>query len=207
MNKFCVITGDLRKSRKLKNREEIQEGLKEILNKINQKYKERIIGRFILTGGDEFQGMLKTLQGSYSLLLSLEKIPVNFYCGIGVGGINTKISSKVSEMDGEAFYKAREALQEAKKLRQTFLIKSGNPLRDKTLNVLFSLLGIIKEGWTSRQREITAFTRQNELTYKEIGKKVGISKQAISQILKSAHWKEVRRAEEIITQMLDSVND
>jgi len=68
-------------------------------------------------------------------------------------------------------------------------------------------LRIIKEGWTYRQREIIAFIRENELTYAKVGKKFGISKQAVSQILNSANWKEVKRAEEIINQMLNSVND
>lgn len=55
---FIVVIGDICGSKHLNNRKEIQDKLREILNKINNKYKLDIVAKFVITLGDEFQGLL-----------------------------------------------------------------------------------------------------------------------------------------------------
>jgi len=199
----CVITCDIKESRKLKDRRVIQEKLKKTVRAVNTGYKGDILANFIITRGDEFQGVLKDKKSCYDVLLFIrESLPVDFYCGVGIGSINTEISNKPTEMDGTSFHRSREALQEAKRLNSWIIVQSGDNLFDETLNVMISLVDTIKRGWTKRQREIISYYKGKELTYSELGKRINVTKQSISKILKAADLEMVERAEEVIGEYL-----
>lgn len=55
-----VVTGDLKSSRKLKERAEVQEELKNALRIVNKRFEEEIPAKFVVVGGDSFQGMLSS---------------------------------------------------------------------------------------------------------------------------------------------------
>ena len=70
----------------------------------------------------------------------------------------------------------------AKKKGRTVWLQSDKTVFDNMINTILTLLITIRKGWTSRQQEIIKLRRKN-LTYKEIGKRKEISKQAVSIIL------------------------
>ena len=57
-NIYVAIIGDIIDSKKIKNRNEVQQKLKHVLSKINQSYDDIIAANFIISLGDEFQGLL-----------------------------------------------------------------------------------------------------------------------------------------------------
>ena len=57
-----VLTGDLKSSRKRKDRAKIQEDLKNALVIVNKTFDEAISADFMVVGGDGFQGMLSSLE-------------------------------------------------------------------------------------------------------------------------------------------------
>ena len=59
-NRYVVVTGDLKSSRKLKDRAEVQEELKNALRIVNSRFEEEIPAKFMVVGGDSFQGMLSS---------------------------------------------------------------------------------------------------------------------------------------------------
>lgn len=59
---YCVIIGDIDKSRTLQRRARIQEKFKEAVAAINKEFKNDIASKFLITLGDEFQGVLLTPQ-------------------------------------------------------------------------------------------------------------------------------------------------
>ena len=58
--KYVVVTGDLKASRKLKDRGGVQEELKNALRIVNRRFDEEIPAKFVVVGGDSFQGMLSS---------------------------------------------------------------------------------------------------------------------------------------------------
>jgi len=197
----CTITADIKESKKLKKRARIQERLKKSLNEINKKYHSELIAGFMITLGDEFQGVLKTPSCWYDVVLDLqEKLEFDIYYGIGVGSIDTEFSSKSTEMDGPSFHRSREALEEAKRLKRRIVIKTGGD--DTIINVILALMEAIKEGWTQRQKEIITFYRRHRgLSYEKIAENYGVTKQAISKILHAAHWNIITEAEDCIRKL------
>ncbi|WP_051926192.1 SatD family protein [Carnobacterium jeotgali] len=59
---YAAIIGDIKDSRKIADRKEVQEQFHSILQIINEKYAEDIASNFIITLGDSFQGLLKNKQ-------------------------------------------------------------------------------------------------------------------------------------------------
>ncbi|MFX1537744.1 MAG: SatD family protein [Promethearchaeota archaeon] len=194
------MTCDLIQSKKVQERFKVQQELKNAVKVVNDKYSKELLCPFITVWGDSFQGALKSLDGFYNILDTFEQlISIDFRCGVGIGEISTEFSPNTLEMDGLAFHRSQDALNITKKERYYVWIKSGNLHFDKIVNTLFTLVYAIKTRWNAHQREIIHL-RQEGLTYEEIGNKKGISKQAVSKILKYTQSKAVFFA-------IDTLND
>ena len=74
---------------------------------VNRRFEEEILAKFMVVGGDSFQGMLSSPKYLFDIYYAFfENICHQFYVGIGVGDISTSLSENVGEIDGEAFHKA-----------------------------------------------------------------------------------------------------
>ena len=76
MKVFCAIIGDIIESRKSENRFSIQNELNKILNHINESYRSSIESKFIITLGDEFQGLLSKPNNIFDII---DKIKMHMY--------------------------------------------------------------------------------------------------------------------------------
>ncbi len=200
-----VVICDVRGSRKIRNWGEVYSEIKKILESVNHHFVEDFLVPMEFTVGDEFQGVLKTADDTIEIIKILRmKMPVRFYCGIGMGNVEIP---DVKGMRGEAFYRARDALNTCKnRKRDTFLI-SGVDIIDISANAIFFLIQSIEEKWTRRQREIVNFYLENpELTYEKIGKHFGVSKQTITKILKAARFNAIHEGESALKRLLLFVN-
>ena len=56
---YIAIIGDIKKSKKLNNRNTVQNVFKKVLNNINEKYSKDISSKFMITLGDEFPGFFQ----------------------------------------------------------------------------------------------------------------------------------------------------
>jgi len=203
----CVITVDIRRSKEIKNRAEVQSRILNILNSLNMKFGTFLIADFTMTLGDEFQGVLRTTSIVLDVFKYIKKnLPVKFYCGVGIGSIETPLSKRPSEMDGSAFHRSRDALEEAKKRKIELVFKSGNERIDFILNSITELILHVKNKWTKRQRDIISFLESREnVRLSDAAKKFRVSKQAISKIVRAAGWKAVRNTEKVVEYILKSL--
>jgi len=203
----CVITVDIRRSKEIKNRAEVQSRILNILNSLNIKFGTFLIADFTMTLGDEFQGVLRTTSIVLDVFKYIKKnLPVKFYCGVGIGSIETPLSKRPSEMDGSAFHRSRDALEEAKKRKIELVFKSGNERIDFILNSITELILHVKNKWTKRQRDIISFLESREnVRLSDAAKKFRVSKQAISKIVRAAGWKAVRNTEKVVEYILKSL--
>lgn len=115
---YCTLICDIKSSKKLKNREEIQYKIIDMLKAANTKFKDIIVSPFLITSGDEWQGLLK-YPCDYKKIITFfnEFIPdVQFYTGVGIGSIYIhNFELTVNQLDGPSFHRAREALKFAKR--------------------------------------------------------------------------------------------
>ena len=166
IHSFVAVIGDIKDSRLLENRKEVQLRLQEVLERLNENYKEEIVSRFLITLGDEFQGLLCSGKAVLDMIneIRMEMYPVRLRFGIGFGQITTDIKTEMARgADGPGYYRAREAvelLKEREKKNRPVLaelcLKTDEKLRDKELllNTVFDLMYVVESGWTDRQREV-----------------------------------------------------
>lgn len=126
---YITMIFDLKGSRQLTNRYEVQLKLIDAIKRCNETFHEIIASDFLITIGDEWEGLLKP-DADYRKIVNFfqKNLPANisFYTGIGIGDIYiTDFELTVNQLDGPAFYMARDALQIAKdKKYKTVLIES-----------------------------------------------------------------------------------
>ena len=201
----CVIIGDIKKSRDLDNWEQIFSELKRALEETNERFSDVLVVRLAPTVGDEFQGAIKTPARAIELLNFIRgKMPVDMYCGLGIGAIEKPSDAEVG-MRGSAFYRARDALQLCKKQGRKVLIKSSDTasLGDDTLNMVLHFIEVLENSWTKRQREIAEYFRlHSDNTYKQLGKHFGLKKQSISDVLIAANWKIIADGNNLLQKLL-----
>lgn len=126
--KYITMICDIKNSKRIQEREQLQYTLIETIEACNTRYKLDIISPFLITLGDEWQGLLKE-NANYVEIIDFYKrsLPstVSFYTGIGIGAItihNFKLT--VNQLDGPAFYLAREAINYAKKRKHSIVVLS-----------------------------------------------------------------------------------
>ncbi|MBS4536942.1 hypothetical protein GOQ27_00625 [Clostridium sp. D2Q-11] len=115
---YMTIIFDIKNSKNLNNREEVQYQLIDTIEKANDYFSSSLVSSFIITLGDEWQGLF-TYPCDYNDIINFFKenlVDIDFYCGIGIGDISVhNFTLTVNQLDGPSFHRARKAISIAKK--------------------------------------------------------------------------------------------
>ena len=116
---YITLICDIKSSRNIKEREKIQLLLISTLKKCNEKFKKYIVSDFIITLGDEWQGLLEENTPVNDIINFFHnELPqtLDFYVAIGIGEITIHdFELTVNQLDGPSFHLARKAMKYAKK--------------------------------------------------------------------------------------------
>ena len=109
---YFALIGDIIDSRHEQDRYDVQKKLQSILSSVNAEHAAHIAADFLITLGDEFQGLLFAEKGADPIFVADriidEMFPVRIRIAIGFGGMATQIRREAAiGADGEAFYRAR----------------------------------------------------------------------------------------------------
>ena len=216
---FVAVIGDMKDSRHLENRKEVQVRLQGILDRLNEKYKDEIVSRFLITLGDEFQGLLSS--GKYILdmvnEIRMEMYPVRLRFGIGFGQITTDIRTEMAlGADGPGYYRAREAvelLKEREKKNRSVLselcLKMDETHRDKEilLNTVFDLMYVVESGWTDRQREVIWDMLLHGDGQQNTAGRLGITQSTVQKTLAAGNYYTYESALKNVSEILGDIQD
>ena len=212
---YLAVIGDIKKSRDLKNRNEIQKRIKETLNDINMKYTEDIASKFLITLGDEFQGLLRTGKNVLKIVteIKMRLYPVKLRFGLGIGKITTDINYEMAlGADGPGYYCAREAIDILKEKEHgkrvvpaDICIKMEVCKEDRELliNTVFELLKTVEDGWTVRQREIIWDMLKNQDGQQRTADRLGITQSTVQKMLAAGTYYTYERALENVEKVLE----
>ncbi len=184
-SRYCAIIGDIRHSRQLPRRGAVQKRFAGSIEKINREFRKEIASSFLITLGDEFQGLLFSPAESYRLVRRFQGLmePVPFSIGVGVGTLSTPLEKQALGMDGEVFHRARAALEKARKTKRELLCDFDSP----TLDLVNALIALLDDRWrriTPRQKEIRRLLL--ELDRQEaVARRLRISQPAVSRVASS----------------------
>ena len=204
--KACLIVGDIVKSQKVEDLAGIVARLKKALNQINRKYKDELVGKFVIFGGDSFEGVLRTAADAYDVYRHIFMVlrPIRVRCVVGIGEIDSLAGGNVLEMTGPVFTRATEALAEIGKARRRpkiyFQVMSGHPDRDATINTIAMLLQVIRNRWNDRTYRIIEHKGTKNIS--ETAQLLGAMRTAVSRHISDFGVDETERAEEEIRNEL-----
>ena len=165
---YFAIIGDIVASRLETQRSAVQEKLKAVLERINNEFSDTIAANFLITLGDEFQGLIFNSSDADPIRIAVEIIdnmyPVRIRIAIGRGSMSTEIDrTQALGADGEAFHRARTGIETIRRSERnekyvgsSILLCSEDERLDLAVNTLFGLSFAIRRGWTRRQSEIAA---------------------------------------------------
>lgn len=216
---YIAIIGDIIQSKKIKDRSESQKILQTVLNDINKKYSEDIVSKFMITLGDEFQGLLNRGENIMNIITEIEvKIyPVKIRFGVGIGEITTDINPDIPiGADGPAYYNARKMIENLKSTEKknkaaesNIMIASDvdNEKVDILLNSILSLCTTIREKWTERQREIVFNCLEHGDNQSETAERFGISQSSVQKSLSNAGYYSYKNALDIVTKAFSDIKE
>lgn len=216
-NIFVAIIGDIRNSREIENRKLVQDKLKTVLEVINEKYKEEIVSKFVVTLGDEFQGVLGDCKRILEIIeeIKMELFPIELRFGIGIGKLTTDIDTEMAlGADGPGYYNARNAidrLKEKEKKNKTVLsdvcIDTANDDSQVILiNTIFELLKTIEMNWTDRQREIIWNMQKYQDGQTKVANRLGIEQPAVHKALVKGRYYAYAKAIKTLADILEERN-
>ncbi len=190
---YIAIIGDVVGSRSAVDSRDLQDRLGGGLRDVNTAFGEHIAAEFVLTVGDEFQGLLSGA-GTLDLILAtlrMHAFPAELRFGVGVGELETALRSQAIGMDGRCFHNAREAIERAAERRTPVEVQADGP--DAPFEIYSLLYGVIRSRWTTRQREVVDLSASG-LEGREVAEYLSITPSAVSQHLRAAGAKELRTA-------------
>jgi hypothetical protein len=212
-----ALIGDIKESKKLSNRNEVQKNLNIVLEEINKKYKNDISSKFIITLGDEFQGLLCNGANTMEIISEIERKmhPVKIRFGVGIGEITTDINKELSiGADGPGYYMARTAIEylkdnekrkQAKSTDIRFEINGDNRSSTTMINTILSLITVIKESWSDRQREIIWDMLEHQDSQLEVAKRLAIKQPTVQKSLSKGNYYTYKDAVDTIGQALAEI--
>lgn len=211
---YTAVIGDIKNSKQTQNRSQIQKKLNAILDHINETYQTDISAKFIITLGDEFQGLLENNNHLLDIIkyIQQELYPVKLRFGIGIGEINTNILHDAAiGADGPAYYAARKTIQtlriQEKKLKRQaadiqISIYNTENFEITQINLIFSFLKMIEDGWSEKQRFTIWDMQQHGGSQKECAKRMNTTQSTIARRLADGNYLTYERTKKIVHEAL-----
>jgi hypothetical protein len=156
----------------------------------------------------EIFGLLKRLDTSYRVctIINEELYPGSVRFAIVRDALDLPGENRPeSVLIGHAGEKARQLLGKARSAGWCYVFDLGEEEEYNTvLTEMASLVHTFRNMWSDHQNKVIRL-------YKELGRqkavaeRLEITQQAVSDILKRAHWKEIKRAEKMIDGVLKGI--
>lgn len=204
--RYLAVIGDLRRSRALTARAAVQQRLETGLARVNRVLADELSAAFVVTLGDEFQGLLRRPEAAMPALALLEEeladLPVRY--AFGWGALATRLRPEAVGMDGPCFHAARAALDLAKREQRWVAVRGFGERHDAVLNGILRLLGEVRTRWTRTQAATVRGMRRAH-TQREVAAQRGVSESTISKALKGAMYDATVEAEAAVTMLLTNL--
>lgn len=200
---YAVVTADLVMSRGLTDRRGTQRKLVQLVETLNAEFGKDLAAPFMITLGDEIQGLLREPARFPPVISTIHSVfrPESITVGVGLGGVATELTQRVTEMDGPAFVSARKAVETGKSKKLEVVVASDSPQVDTILNTIYGFIGGVQSRWKQKQWERVNLYRKYRSMEKVAGD-AGVTKQAISLDLRFTLWDRVLATEERLPEIV-----
>lgn len=214
MKKYVAIIADIKDSKKINNRKDVQENLRNTLDYINDKYESFIESKFTITLGDEFQGLLNDASVVIDIIEYINSNNnVSIRYGIGIGSILTAINKELSlGADGPAYHNARSSINQISINEKKNSIYPGsirikledNIVLETSINTILCLMCSIKDKQTQSQKRIISLM-ENNITQSEVATKAQVDQSTVQRALKNGCYYEYIEAKKALKLIMSDL--
>ncbi len=182
---YVVLIGDIIRSRKVGERTRLMDALLMTVDRLNVFFGPIILSPFRVVRGDQFQGLVSSLALTPKMIVYLksELYPWKVRVSVGRGTVSTGIMSDISLMDGEAFLRAAEGLEQARRRRREVIYRVGSAEIERVTGMVFAVAEVLWRRWNEALWR-RCVSLMNHKPMKEIAEEEGISYQAVHKSLK-----------------------
>jgi len=176
----------------------LQRSIEAVLANLNERYESEIIAKFVVTAGDEFQGLLCNATILPDIVWDLEDglRQVDVRIGIGCGVLDTGLREYAVGMDGPVWHHARDAVSLARRRPGGVFVGFGAD-GDSLLNGFARLLRLLRQRLAPVQRRtLSILRREPTLAGTDLAARYRISRQAANKTMRSAGWNAFHEGEE-----------
>ena len=203
---FALI-GDMVASRELEptQRADTQERFTAFVDGLNRRYKAGLLAGFIITTGDEFQGLIDDPAVLPDVIWDAD---TGFHdrvlrLGVGHGRLDTAVGEYAINVDGPALHRARDAINLAAKDGDLGGVFRGfGSDFDMLLNGLARMLWFHRSQRTEQQMRVMGMLRRG-MAQVEIAEELGLTRQAISDHVRAAGWTAYQEGEKAFRAALE----
>jgi hypothetical protein len=175
---------------------------------VNDRFKQGVLTDFeLLKGIDELGGVLRTPVDVYDVARTFTEgiRPHRVRLAVAFGEIDVGLESgDVSKMDGPAFHRADELLNDIERENLLFDMKMDAEPLDASVSDEVNLLLSRRHDWTERQLETVRAYREHE-TQRDVAESLGVTQQAVSKTLNEAEWPMIETIEGRLRSTLDEL--
>ena len=210
---YCAVIGDIIGSRGMEKEEraKVQARLRYALEEINETYRFEVAAQFLITLGDEFQGLLYFAGPAVEIIQRIARAvyPAKLRYGVGIGEMSTGIDpDKALGADGPAYHRARNcvnALRAQKTLGFPVLARTGGAA-DSLLDGLCLLLDGLVSGWSLKQAECVRLMRVlgEQLA---VAERLELTPSTVSRTLARAQYESYETAIDRLTAYFAALDD
>jgi hypothetical protein len=160
---------------------------------------------FERTAGDEVQAVVARSEVVVDLALLLVRDRA-WSVGIGVGSVDEPLPASTRAGSGPAFNSARAAVTAAKTRSTGLAVVGADEAAARRAQTSLDLVAALLQRRTDRGVEAAALARQG-LTQLEVARRLGVTKQAVSQRLQAADWHLEAPGRELAAYLLSEAGD
>lgn len=196
-----VMLGDVVDSREISDRASFRDTLEAALDHVNHIYGSDLYADFAgLRGVDEVGGVLTRPDNMYRILRTINNhiYPKQVRFAVVRGEIDVgSPAQNITELDGPAFHRAAELLEEVERTGLSFGMEGGNNQLNPLLANQINLLSLLRASWTKKQIEaLMAYERTGSQT--NAAAELEVTQQTLSERLRSINWRQINHAETIL---------
>lgn len=200
---YLAVIGDIRGSRRLVDRQAVQERLRGALADLDRAFAPAIAARAAITTGDEFQVLLHDPAAGLPLIIACdEALPgLSLRYGLGWGPLATRLEERAVGMDGPCFHAARDAIDFAATEERWVAVRGFGATFDTALDGILALLGAVRADWTGKQAAAVAHRRRVP-TQRAMAAELHLDPSTVSKRLQSAYYDEVTATEAAVASLM-----
>ncbi len=209
MKDYIIIMADIVDSRS-SDQNKLMKSFKKVTKDVNNDHREVLLSPMTITLGDEFQGVVDSVESAVELIFFLEEKIIHEQAGFKLryvifeGAIDTPINKVIAyEMLGEGLTNAREALDENKKSDCRYHFHLKNKKKSNALTDSMFLYQSILDDWkiSKDYHLISSFIELKD--YKKVADELGKTRSQIWKREKSLKIEEYFSCKSIINYIAE----